>query len=204
MKELRIAGSKMIHPGKPGMGRGPMGGQRHPMPGHGPMDGHRPPMPAPEHCPEKKGFRNLPAMGPEAHFGNREMPGFEEHPDRMNEGPGFKRPLPREFVLTILMDGGNTGMRQKDLAEKLGIGPAAMSESINKLEDNGYIERRVDETDRRATLIFLTEKGEARASEVRDQREHRFDGIFGDLTADEKEQLLILLKKMNGSAARLV
>ena len=203
MKELRIAGSKMIHPGKPGMGHGRMGDRRPPMPGN---------------CPEKKGFRNLPAMGPQGPFGgdphmgpkgpfeNRGMHGFEGHPDKMKEGHGPGRPLPREFVLSILMDNGNAGMRQKDLAGKLGIGPAAMSEAIDKLEDNGYIERRVDETDRRATLIFLTEKGEARANEVRDQREHRFDRIFGDLTAEEKEQLLTLLKKMNGTSegAKLV
>ena len=88
-------------------------------------------------------------------------------------------------------------MRQKDLAEKIGNRPAAMSEAINKLEDNGYIERKVDESDRRATLIFLTEKGEARANEIRDQRERRFDRIFGCLTMEEKEQLLVLLRKMN-------
>ena len=65
------------------------------------------------------------------------------------------------------------------------------------VRQNGYIERKVDESDRRATLIFLTEKGEARANEIRDQREHRFDRLFGELSAEEKEQLLTLLRKMN-------
>ena len=199
MKELRIAGSKMIHPGKPFPGRGPMEGHHGPMPGsqRGPMGDCRPPMPG--QFPEKKGFRNLPAMMPEAPFGDRGMHGFEGHPGKINDDHGFRKPLPREFVLSILLENGNEGMRQKDLANKLGIRSAAMSEAIDKLEDNGYIERKVDETDRRATLIFLTEKGEARANEVHDQREHRFDGIFGNLTEDEKKQLLSLLRKMNNS-----
>ena len=182
MKELRIAGGRMMHPGKP-------------FHGHGPKGGHHPQMHG--QYPEKKGFRNLPSMIPEAPAGNRGMHGFEGHPGRMNEADDFRRPLPREFVLSILLDGGNTGMRQKDLADKLGIRSAAMSEAVFKLEDNGYIERRVDETDRRATLIFLTEKGEARANEIRDQREQRFGRIFGGLSAEEKEQLLFLLRKMN-------
>lgn len=182
MKELRIAGGRMMHPGKP-------------FHGHGPMEGHHPQMQG--QYPEKRGFRNLPSMNPGTPFGNREMHGFEGRPGGMKEENDLRRPLPREFVLSILLDGGNNGMRQKDLADKLGIRSAAMSEAVDKLEDNGYIERRVDETDRRATLIFLTEKGEARANEIRDQREQRFDRMFGGLTAEEKEQLLSLLRKMN-------
>ena len=181
MKELRIAGSRMMHPGKPGIGHGPMGG--------------RPPMGG--HCHGGKGFRAPGEMRPDNPMRNREVHGFESRPPMAGEAHGFERPLPREFVLSILLDAGNTGMRQKDLAEKIGNRPAAMSESINKLEDNGYIERRVDETDRRATLIFLTEKGEARACEIRDQRERRFDRMFGGLTVDQKELLLTLLRKMN-------
>ncbi len=186
MKELRIAGGRMMHPGKPF---------------HGPMGGHHPKMHG--QFPEKKGLRNLPSMSPETPAGNRGMHGFEGHPGGMNEENGFRRPFPREFVLSILLDGGNAGMRQKDLADKLGIRSAAMSEAVDKLEDNGYIERRVDETDRRATLIFLTEKGEERANEIRDQREQRFDRMFGGLTAEEKGQLLILLRKMNARPAEV-
>ena len=175
MKELRIAGSRMMHPGKPGYGHGPMGG----------------------HCHGGKGFGAHGEMRPDSPMRNREIHGPEGHPGKPGEDQGFCRPLPREFVLSVLLDEGNTGMRQKDLAEKIGNRPAAMSEAINKLEDNGYIERKVDESDRRATLIFLTEKGEARANEIRDQRERRFDRIFGCLTTEEKEQLLVLLRKMN-------
>ncbi|MBR0451122.1 MAG: MarR family transcriptional regulator [Oscillospiraceae bacterium] len=202
MKELRIAGSKMMHPGKPFPGRGPMEGHHGPMPGpqRGPMGECRP---MPGQFPEKKGFRNLPAIMPEGPFGNKDMHGFESRPGMMKEGHDFRKPLPREFILSILLENGNAGMRQKDLADKLGIRSAAMSEAIDKLEDNGYIERKVDETDRRATLIFLTEKGEARANEVHDQREHRFDRIFGDLTEDEKKQLLTLLRKMNSSPVQV-
>ena len=183
MKELRFASAKMMHPGKNGPDRGPMHGKRPPMPGM-PFDRNH----------EMHGPEGRHGMGP----GTREMP----RPDcRPWEGKGERghsgHPLPREFVLSILMEQGNTGVRQKDLAEKIGIRSAAMSEAIDKLEDNGYLERKVDETDRRATLIFLTEKGEARANEIRNQREHRFDHLFGELTAEEKEQLLALLKKMN-------
>ena len=183
MKELRFASARMMHPGKNGPDRGTMHGKRSPMPGMA-FSGNRE-----MHSPEGRH-----GMG----HGMREMPGQDCRPweGKGDRGYGI-HPLPREFVLSVLMEQGNTGIRQKDLAEKIGIRPAAMSEAIDKLEDNGYIERKVDESDRRATLIFLTEKGEARANEIRDQREHRFDRLFGELSAEEKEQLLILLRKMN-------
>ena len=173
----------MMHPGKNGPDRGPMHGKCSPSPGMA-FDRNR----------EMPGLEGRHGMS----HGMREMPGQNCRPweGKGDRGHGI-HPLPREFVLSVLMEQGNTGIRQKDLAEKIGIRSAAMSEAIDKLEDNGYIERKVDESDRRATLIFLTEKGEARANEIRDQREHRFDRLIGELSAEEKEQLLILLRKMN-------
>ncbi|MBQ8994485.1 MAG: MarR family transcriptional regulator [Oscillospiraceae bacterium] len=186
LKELRKAGAKVTHPGKPGPDHKMMGDRRPPMGEHFGM---------PHNCDRRPMEGKDPFRNVEMHkHGPMHGPGKDGH--------GNDRPLPREFVLSLLLDNGNEGIRQKDLADKLGIRSAAMSEAINKLEDNGYIERKVDETDRRATLIFLTEKGEARANEVKDQRQHRFDRIFGDLTDAEKEQLLMLLKKMNGSLSQ--
>jgi DNA-binding MarR family transcriptional regulator len=80
--------------------------------------------------------------------------------------------------------------------EKLHIGQSSTSELINKLEDDGYIERKVDEADKRATLLFLTEKGQARAAEVADERAAMFEKFFSKLTDEEKQTLSDLFDKL--------
>ena len=108
-------------------------------------------------------------------------------------GPG--KMLSRERVLEILLD-YEEGARQKTIAEELRVNPSSMSEFINKLEENGYILREVDPADKRATLIRLTEKGRARASELTDEKEGQLKKLFAHLSEEEKETLIALLEKL--------
>ena len=127
----------------------------------------------------------------EPHFGRGPMPPFEGQ-----EPHYFKRaPLSREHLL-VLIGEKPEGIRQKELIEKAGIGQSSVSELINKLEDDGYIERKVYPSDKRATLLFLTEKGQARALEVEDERNEFFSGIFSKLTEEEKQTLSDIMDKL--------
>ena len=142
------------------------------------------------------GSKHMP-HGPHAPEGCR-MPGGPRH---MPMGPG-RMPIPphrpmlgRERLL-VLIGKSEGGIHQKDLLEKVHIGAPAMSELVNKLEDDGYIVRTVDPDDRRATLLTLTEKGQARAAEVEDERALRFKETFAALTDKEKETLSALLDKL--------
>jgi DNA-binding MarR family transcriptional regulator len=51
------------------------------------------------------------------------------------------------------------GSRLTDLADRAQITKQSMSYLVDYLEERGYLERRRDSTDRRATLICLTERG---------------------------------------------
>ncbi|MBB1070389.1 MarR family transcriptional regulator [Limosilactobacillus sp. RRLNB_1_1] len=125
-----------------------------------------------------------------------QRPGFD-HSAMMNNRPGFmnRQGLIRENLLTIIAD-ASEGIRAKKIAEKAGINQSSVSESLSKLEDDGYIKRTVDPTDKRATLIFLTDLGEARANEIKDQQQKMFGHLFDNLTASEKEELSRLLDKI--------
>jgi DNA-binding MarR family transcriptional regulator len=48
------------------------------------------------------------------------------------------------------------GTRTTTLAERAGMGKAAMGELVDELESLGYVERRPDPTDRRAKLVHPT------------------------------------------------
>ncbi len=128
-------------------------------------------------------------------------PGCRQGGPRHMPMPGMPvPPMPRPMLgrerLLVLIGKSKGGVRQKDLLEKVHIGAPAMSELINKLEDDGYIVRTVDPADRRATLLSLTEKGAARAAEVEDERALRFKSAFAALSDEEKEALSAILDKL--------
>src|SRR6201991_899817 len=49
----------------------------------------------------------------------------------------------------------NEGMKQTELAEQLEMQPITLTRLIDKLCDNGWIERRGDENDRRINRLYL-------------------------------------------------
>ena len=168
------------------------------MPGPGPQMGRTMPMmeremnmpgPVPQMCgtmpPMMEHGMTMP--GPAMHMHGR-------HGHGMHRCHGGKR-LPRERILMILLS-HEEGMHQKELAEEMKIGPSSLSELIDKLESDRYVERNVDPQDRRSTLITLTEKGKARAFEAEDMRRSFAEERFAALTQEEKETLLSLLEKI--------
>ena len=76
------------------------------------------------------------------------------------------------------------------------------AEESFRLREEGYVERRVDPDDRRATRVVLTELGRARACELQDEQNERLEQLFGRLTDDEKRQLIALIDKLLGAPVR--
>ena len=183
MRELMRAAHPMHGPERESAGRG---GPGRGFP-HGPMG----PGPGMEHpgCPGRPGRPGFPG-------GAAPGPGMSRPGRPGMDVPAVRPALSRERVLEVLL-GETEGLRQRDVAERLHIGPPAMSEFVGHLENNGYLVREVDPQDRRATRLKLTEKGEARAWEVREERRERFARRFAALTDSEKQELLRLLQKLN-------
>jgi len=88
------------------------------------------------------------------------------------------------------------GIHQKELVQELHIGAPSVSEFVNKLEASGYIERKTDPDDKRATLLYLTDLGKARAAELEDQEDEHLNMFFGNLTDEEKQEMIRLVDKM--------
>ena len=169
--------AKMMSKDMPPQGPGPEG--------FGPRM-HGPGMMGPGHGPMGPGRCGGPGHGPMGPGGP------------MGHGPGRgRRFLSRERVLEVLL-AHEEGVRQKTIAEELKVNPSSMSEFIDRLEADGYIDRNVDPADKRATLIRLTEKGKARAFELQDERTEKLRELFGALSEEEKEELLKILEKLVG------
>lgn len=103
----------------------------------------------------------------------------------------------QERILSMLAV--KDGLSQKYLAYLLGIRPQTLSEALAKLEEQGYVERKKDENDRRVTLVYLTDEGRKRAEEIDARRERKAEDISSVLTEEEKEQLASILAKLDAS-----
>src|SRR5258705_13741563 len=53
----------------------------------------------------------------------------------------------------------NEGLKQTELAEQMDMQPITLTRLIDKLCDNGWIERRGDDNDRRANALYLRKAG---------------------------------------------
>lgn len=92
-------------------------------------------------------------------------------------------------------------MQQHELAAKLLQTPGNITRILDKLEQEGLVERGSEPGDRRCHRIALTQQGEKRISTVFPKFAAAMDELFKDLTADEQKQLNDLLRKTGKSLA---
>jgi len=105
-------------------------------------------------------------------------------------------------LLQLLAD-SPAGLTNAEIAEILDIRPSSVSATINRLEEVGLVERVPSETDKRAVIVRLSEKGQQMATH-RDQGIDKLsDNLFGCLSADEQLDLQKLLDKLAQHAPEL-
>ncbi len=88
------------------------------------------------------------------------------------------------------------GTRITVLADRAGITKQSMGQLVLDLEKRGYIERRVDPLDRRATLVLFTSMGWQflrDAYEIKREIEAEYQALLGE---EELQQLRATLKRL--------
>jgi DNA-binding MarR family transcriptional regulator len=109
---------------------------------------------------------------------------------------GLTPPL---FALLNVL-GARQGTIQQDLSSDMGIDPSAMVKLINGLEDAGLAERRRRPGDRRAWHVSITPKGRRTLERARRLVRQVEGEVLGGLTATDRRQLLVLLRRALVSA----
>lgn len=89
-------------------------------------------------------------------------------------------------------------LSQKELAKICRTDTPAMSRTIDKLEEGGYITRSRKNEDCRCVSIGLSQKGVEKSHQVCSKFDEVFDKMFTELTHEEKNQLKVILKKLAG------
>tara|TARA_B100000674_G_scaffold430835_1_gene387629 strand:+ start:62 stop:496 length:435 start_codon:yes stop_codon:yes gene_type:complete len=68
----------------------------------------------------------------------------------------------------VLLNIDKEGTPSTKLAPKMGMEPRSLTRMIKTLEENGLIEKKSDELDKRLVKIFLTNKGKKIRSQAKD------------------------------------
>ena len=100
----------------------------------------------------------------------------------------------KQFIaLDYLREQGGT--TQQQLGDTLHLDKNNCVILLNDLEEDGYVARRRDPTDRRRHLVEMTPEGENAVEEAEEKLESVEDEVLGNLTAAERATLHKLLLK---------
>ena len=86
------------------------------------------------------------------------------------------------------------------LAERLGLSPAAMSRSLDTLVRRRLATRRESSADRRVRLVEIAERGQALVDELIALRMGALERFAAELEPDQRERLAEVLAEVNAAA----
>ena len=91
---------------------------------------------------------------------------------------------------TLMHLAKNPGISQTELAKSLDVTTATVAVTLKKLEQDGYVTKKIDRADNRFHQIEITEKGK----QIVEESEHIFSNVnevmLQQFSEEEKEQLL--------------
>jgi len=99
-------------------------------------------------------------------------------------------------VLEILYHKGD--LRISEIIEKILSTGGNMTVVIDNLAKVNLVKRCTDPKDRRVNLISITDEGRSLISDIFPKHIENINGIFSNLTSEEKINLISLLKKLSG------
>lgn len=93
------------------------------------------------------------------------------------------------FCIKKFKGSSEGGLKISEISSHMKVSNPTTTQTVNKLEEKGYVERTIDKEDRRAVRIVLTEKGEEAIITAKKSFISFFDGLVNYL-GDEKSRLL--------------
>ncbi len=100
----------------------------------------------------------------------------------------------QEFTLLTIRERG--ALQVSELVSLLDISPATASQLLSTMEDRGWLAREILATDRRRHRVALTEAGEETVLQMERRRQERFARLLAGLSTMEREQLVILARRV--------
>lgn len=105
-----------------------------------------------------------------------------------------------QYIFLLFLYKSN-GTSQDEISKSLDIDKATTARAITKLEEKGFLERKVDEFDKRINRINLTQKSYDIQDEIKEFSKRWNDIILEGVTDREQEILKPLLLKISENAS---
>ena len=98
----------------------------------------------------------------------------------------------------------NDGLTQVALAHLLEIEPMSVCRLIDRMEAGGFVTRQPDPADKRAKLVYLTEKSRALLDIIRVVAMEVYEDAFAGFDEDERLRLVAAINKINSNLSKAI
>ena len=88
------------------------------------------------------------------------------------------------------------GISVSDLSEKLGVDISTMTRNIQRIQKQGLIERKPNESDRRSIKLFLSNRGQKIVLLLNDDISNQLSSILSKYDFEQIEQILHALESV--------
>lgn len=106
--------------------------------------------------------------------------------------------FPGQIPILAIID-GNNGCAQKEIGGNMRFKAASITDSLKRMEKAGLINREQDDKDLRITRVYITDVGKEQLEKAIELSRNFEEIYFAGFSAEEKETLTSLLKKMNNN-----
>lgn len=94
-----------------------------------------------------------------------------------------------QWTVLVRLD-RNEGLKQSELADVLDLQPISLTRLLDRLAENGLIERRPDPNDRRANRLYLTPAARPLLERLSELSKGLMETVLAKLDRTSREQLL--------------
>lgn len=103
------------------------------------------------------------------------------------------------FILKFLSDEVTTGKLTgvSELMVQMNLSRKSVSAAVSRLQTKGYLERKVDETDKRKVNYGLTVEGERLGQTLKSKEMDYLQFILRETTTNEQKAILKFLSRVN-------
>ena len=104
----------------------------------------------------------------------------------------------------IYLLNGNDGLTQTEIAERLVMAKAPLGKIVDRLENDGWVQRRDDASDRRVKRVFITDSVPPLIEPVSELVDEISERAMRGISAAERRKLFALLSRIHGNLSEVV
>jgi cytochrome b561 len=140
----------------------------------------------------------FPTLDPEVEAAVDRMSKIMKYIDRATEGNVKLFGLNvGEFKVLLRLREANETLTAGALADMLDLSPSAMTNRLDRLEEDGLVSRARDTEDRRSVLVSLTPRGEEVVGQAVERQAKEESSLLAVLSATDQRRLNALLRALS-------